>query len=857
MNRENKFLKTVLGRLPRTIEELREGLSSDHLHELVYPLAENLFERTYLEGVSEMRRFVDSGRLRPAPMVWVRLDRLPLAPGGDVSVNLLHQWQNVLSAFHSWNDKMVFCLQRKAGVASMYLGVCSPEGEEAARGCVRTALFNCLPGVGLSQVEGGVIDDFHDQLMACGAVTGIPSLRNGVAIPTLDRLAFGIRDQFGKDIDFSIVVVANPIDDPEISEIVGRFLRCGTAIHAEVARRYTSSESKSAGNGTNFGFGLGAMLQTLGVITGLPFLSLGGLLGTGVSVFRSSSETMGASNSVSEEVLDKSAQYVERLADKHAERLRRGRNLGFGNCGVYVLSQTDSDVRAVTGMLRTLYSGDDSYVEPLRLHLFRENSGADRFVRNFQLVPLGQKTSDEGLPEDWHLFGMPYQSVATPVNSEELSILTSLPQRDVPGIRFVKNAVRFASNPGESVDDMAISLGKVKDFGVVSTQVYSTPLDSLTRHALITGGTGSGKSTTVLRILNTVMEQKLPFLVIEPVKDEYVRWAIEQNRRGARINIYMPGIRQIEGVPLNQLKLNPFEPAAVEGATIDMLTHLERLTDVLNASLPTADVLPVLIEEALYQLMMEQPYSKDFLRGEMPQRAAYPLIGDLMGVARRQLNARGYDAKTANALAAALETRFKHLVRGKRGELLNVEKSTSWDKIFTEPTVINISKLGMESDRAMIMSILMLGLYAYQSSRYETDAKFRDAQRERNRLTHLTVLEEAHSILMKPPVGLAGSGNAQQVLAGLVTDILSQIRAYGAGVVIVDQSPTRLIPDAIKNTDFKVVHKLKALDDCDAMASALALRRDQAAILPMLEKGDAIVLGDKDDAASWVHVNKN
>jgi DNA helicase HerA-like ATPase len=117
-------------------------------------------------------------------------------------------------------------------------------------------------------------------------------------------------------------------------------------------------------------------------------------------------------------------------------------------------------------------------------------------------------------------------------------------------------------------------------------------------------------------------------------------------------------------------------------------------------------------------------------------------------------------------------------------------------------------------------------------------------------------LEEAHNLLMKPTQDLGGAGNPQQVVADLFSKMLSEIRGYGQGLVIVDQIPTRLIPDAIKNTNYKIVHRLTAPDDSQVMAAGLALRDDQQKIIPALGVGDAIICGDLDDAATWVKLNK-
>ena len=153
------------------------------------------------------------------------------------------------------------------------------------------------------------------------------------------------------------------------------------------------------------------------------------------------------------------------------------------------------------------------------------------------------------------------------------------------------------------------------------------------------------------------------------------------------------------------------------------------------------------------------------------------------------------------------------------------------------------------------MSILMQDLYEYRLSAYNNDAAYRE-RAQQNKLMHLTVVEEAHNVLMKPQADFSGSGNPQQMMADLFGNMLSEIRGYGEGLMIVDQVPTRLIPDAIKNTNYKIVHRLVSPDDCEVMAAGLALRPDQKPLISSLGIGNAIICGDMDDAAAWVRLNK-
>jgi DNA helicase HerA-like ATPase len=85
--------------------------------------------------------------------------------------------------------------------------------------------------------------------------------------------------------------------------------------------------------------------------------------------------------------------------------------------------------------------------------------------------------------------------------------------------------------------------------------------------------------------------------------------------------------------------------------------------------------------------------------------------------------------------------------------------------------------------------------------------------------------------------------------------MISEIRAYGQGILLVDQVPSRLVADAIKNTNLKIVHRLVAEDDRHAMSSCMNLTAEQAKILNLLRPGQAIVFGDLEDQASWLKIS--
>ena len=838
-------------------------------------LLEQLLERECLNDTSH-REFYMTPKGKQKPVHWMQITRLPVHPNDNESYDLLSRWQGVLSGLHAWGYRLLFLLLRYEGKTKLYLGTTSTKQEISAEEAVeqlREACFGSMPGMGTRILTSNVAvwDEIHAPLSAMdsiGAVTGIPSFRDAEqkgVLQTLDQLAFGIRDINGEDKDYAMLVIADPLSDESIAEIISSHRRLSSQIHTAV--KMTGGQSLGRGESKEAEAAAKAGIGILGtVVGGILGASTGAYIGSSIagaiSGAISKQINVNGSASTSREYLDKFAEFAEEATNHHTERLNQGRNYGFWNTGIYVLGSTPRDVVTVTGMLRSIYSGEETYYEPIRLHQFSPNSKALNIVRDrFELLPMidpevVKKDGFEYGKDQWHIFGEYYQYLSTPINTKELSLVTSLPRRDVPGLRFVKTAVRFANNPAELRDDK-ITLGRIVDTGIVQSNTYDIDPNSLVRHALVAGSTGSGKSTTCKRILSEILDRDIPVMVIEPAKDDYVRWAIEMNKSlpaEKQFKIYMPGVDELDGVKMEPLHLNPFEPAAIKGVKVDLLQHCETFITLLNACLPGEDVVPILIEETAYETIRDvaEVLNRDLEEGAVDPMDSYPRIRDMEIMASQIMAKKQYFQQNKDNLTEILITRFKYLRRGTRGKILNVFKSIDYNELFSRNAIINLSRLSGSKDKALIMSMLMQALYEYRVSCYVHDAEYR-AKAQQNKLMHLTLIEEAHNVLMKPDNN-AASGNPQRAAADLFGNMLSEVRGYGQGFIVVDQVPTRLIDDAINNTNYKIVHRLTAPDDQEVMASCMAFRDDQKYIIPALEKGNAIICGDEDDAAAWVKI---
>ena len=374
-------------------------------------------------------------------------------------------------------------------------------------------------------------------------------------------------------------------------------------------------------------------------------------------------------------------------------------------------------------------------------------------------------------------------------------------------------------------------------------------MNQLTRHTLVSGINGSGKTNTIQAVLNHMEE--IPFLVIEPAKTEYVDWALDYNKKhpDKPIDIYIPGCKKYKGdfVP-KALRLNPFELVWLnKEQEVNVLTHIDRLKSTFASAFPMYDILPVLMEDLIYTVYQQK--STDWLNSEpVFGKTMFPTLNSMSVCVDQVIEHRQYEDKVQRNMKACLNTRIDSLKRGWKGEMLNTTKSTAWQDLFQGRCVVNLSYVGDDVDKAFFMALLLQFLYEYRSAQ----AEIGEVDYNENGCKHLTVIEEAHRVMSR----CENQELPQYKSAMMFSNMLSEIRAYGEGLILVDQVPTRLIPDAIKNTNLKITHRLVAEDDCKAIGESMGLSDEQRKVIPKLLTGQCIVSSSLSTGTYWVKADK-
>jgi DNA helicase HerA-like ATPase len=832
----------------------------------------SMLERRYLGDLQPSRWALEAPGDDGARPLLREISALPRsAPGEDSGLAMPH----ILSASHSLGQAVVTAIFGDGTRHRFFVG-----GRRVARGDISSTedfldgqasvLRAHLPGLELGQMarldRGGHEDlaTFLADAPAVAVLTGIPSRRSGGgadAFQNLDRLTDAASGH-----KYAVLIVAEPLDPADMDTAVDSCRRLKSEVHALVHRTETEalaegrSESKTSRDPDgepdslvpNVLTGLGVFCMAAGLISALhptaaaaakaisPLMSMANqammagnnawsrAAGQQDTLTSGTSQTLTRSGTT--QLLNANAEACKALLTAHIERLDSARSGGWWRTAVYVVAETDGALAAVTAALRAICSGGTTGLDPMRA--IRVAPWAVRpAVTRGQTLTLRPTARRVG-----HPLGPAFDALATCMTSDELSVLLSLPRREVAGLR-IRDVGKFALSappPGPQ----SVSIGHLVDAHGQELDQVCLSAAEINRHVLITGMTGYGKTTTAKQLLlRARAELGTPFLVIEPAKAEYRQLRFDPALLGS-LRVY-----SISGHgPALPLRVNPFVP--VEGAPLGR--HIDLLKSVFNAAFPMFAGMPAVLEEAMLDIYAERGWNlrtgQNDALGARPSpsdvSAVAPTMRDLHDQIEVVLARKGYAGEVHQNMGAALRSRINSLMVGVKGDALAAKRSIPPSELFAAPCVIELKDLADDEEKSFVMGLLLSMLYEYAESRQP------DPELTGHGLQHITLIEEAHRLLRAPRGGGMETGDAQAKAVTMFTDLLAEMRAYGEAFIVADQIPVKLAPEVLKNSNIKIIHRLSAPDDRAAVAASINLSEEQSRHLVALQPGMAVVHDD-------------
>lgn len=551
--------------------------------------------------------------------------------------------------------------------------------------------------------------------------------------------------------------------------------------------------------------------------------------GTSENYTHTSGSTTGTSENLQLTMQNKTLIDMLDRIDKQLKRIDECESLGMWECAAYFMSDSQETVEMAAGTYKAIMRGERSGIETSAVNFWGRGSSDKlpalrEYITNFVHPVFSYRSEHSAIPV----------TAASLVSGNELAIQMGLPRKSVCGFPVIEHAdfgkeIVYA---GTHRNDK-FPIGNIFSMGQRTLTEARLSRDSLTMHTFVTGSTGSGKSNTVYEMINQLRAiYNVPFLVVEPAKGEY------KNVFGQFPDVRVYGTNPKKFSAL--LRLNPFRFPA----DIHILEHLDRLVEIFNVCWPMYAAMPAVLKDA-----MEKAYTAlgwDLANSENPKGNVYPNFADVLEQIENVIDNSRYSADTKGDYAGALCTRVRSLTNGLNG-LIFCSDDLPDNALFDQNVIVDLSRIGSIETKSLIMGLLVMKLNEYRM----TSGKIN------NSLSHITVLEEAHNLLKRTSTEQsAESSNLLGKSVELLANSIAEMRTYGEGFIIADQSPGLLDMYVIRNTNTKIILRLPEQSDRELVGLSAGLNRDQIQELSKLECGVAAVYQNDWVEPVLIQINK-
>lgn len=677
----------------------------------------------------------------------------------------------------------------------------------------RSAFYGNFPGAELGETQDGIPLALRERLSGCAvaAVSNLPSEKSeNFVSQSIEKLLDGVVPQRGAD-EYSIVLLATPADN--LWERQNRLCQLYTELSPyatwQKSRGSIDSLSESASAS------VGASLDTL-----LPF-NLG----------RSSNraQTSGTTSGSTETYVDYGVKHIQDMLESQIKRMDQCTALGMWDFAAYIFSHNYDMAKNVAHMYLSLTQGEESYLEQAAINVWEPRKAVPIFPWLRALRHPQFALSREVVQKEPEQLIYPSQvSVTTALTGAELAHALNFPRKSVSGlpvyecVPFGREVVQYAKDPKKAV----VPFGRIYHMRQEEKAPVCLDRDSLTAHVFITGSTGAGKSNAIYTLLNQLClegDADANFLVIEPAKGEY------KEALGGYSNVQVYGTNPYKA-PL--LRLNPFSfPEDTH-----VLEHIDRLIEIFNACWPMYAAMPAVLKASVEQAYKGCGWSLNSSTCTGPMRK-FPTFRDVMKALPTVVDSKGFSNDTQGDYKGALLTRLESLTNGINGQVLCAYDELPDSELFDKNVIADLSRVGSSETKALLMGVLILKL---QEHRMEQRAD--GSNKPNSGLRHITVLEEAHNLLRRTSMEQSQeSSNLQGKSVEMLTNAIAEMRTYGEGFIIADQSPGLLDMAVIRNTNTKIVLRLPDESDRMLVGKAAGLNDDQIVELSRLDTGVAAV----------------
>lgn len=400
-----------------------------------------------------------------------------------------------------------------------------------------------------------------------------------------------------------------------------------------------------------------------------------------------------------------------------------------------------------------------------------------------------------------------------PLSSEEVGKLLPFPKEQHMGFNVVipersaSDYLQFDINP------FKVSEGANKIFigNVIPTdEKIEVDISSLTQHALVTGASGSGKSTTLFSLIKQCSSCGVNSLILEPVKGEFQKLP----DYGISAKVYSTGHSGIS------LFFNPLIPQNLT----TVRDHISGLVEAITAQSDNESPIPEALTMLLTHCYEKAGFSTEEIYFSSSEKRV-PTFDEVYEDIRPYFTSlKLYQGEVRTNIMSALTVRL-NAIRNFR--FLHGSSRLDIEKMLSQNSVVQFDGFSSTSDICFIGNIILQNINEYVRNSDPADT-----------LKHLVIIDEAHNFFKK---SIGDYQNSRTLSSENLSNMISELRAYGVGFIIADQRPSALSEAVVANTKLKICHACESGEDVSEFSVSMALTDYQTHLLHSLSAGEAIV----------------
>lgn len=361
---------------------------------------------------------------------------------------------------------------------------------------------------------------------------------------------------------------------------------------------------------------------------------------------------------------------------------------------------------------------------------------------------------------------------------------------------------------GLSGADGGVRLGRT----IASRQQVTLPFQSLVLHTGVFGMSGSGKTTLMKWLIRQLEKAGIPVLVLEPVKMEFRD--LVQGLGGRVFTVERPTL---------PLTMNPFEPPA--GVPLGL--YKPSLMSALKAAITLPDPLPALFERAVSEAYLLNGWTDSSTSGD--GKAAAFDMADFIHIFKGVILQSEYSDEVKGNLMSGGAFRLASLLE-RCPRTFDALHSTPVVDLLSKTTVLEMGSLEPEQ-RSLVTALTLIRILAY----------LKVTRRSGQGLKNVILLDEAHALLDQGEGSTEEERALHSAMNQMFINLLTEIRAYGVGIILADQSPSRIGPTVVDNLGNLVTFRLSG-DEARMMQSRLGCKNNNLeAALPQLKVGQFLL----------------